>query len=162
MCAPKYTTGLKDRPLTDEELAVCIGIIEKGEAVDLDSVRQELPKATAVAIARLDHRIVGVGAIKRRRPVYASKVSKRGDYSFPTDTLELGYVAVDPAHRGQRLSYPLVAALLVGRNESLFATTSSPQMKKALSRGGFTCQGKEWDGNNSRLSLWLRPAQLSE
>ena len=157
MRAPQYSTGLIDRPLTGGELAVCIGIIGKGAAVDLESARRELPRATAVAITRLDGRIVGVGAIKRQRPAYAMSISKRADYAFPTHTLELGYVAVDPPHRGQGLSHALVAALLSGRPDSLFATTSSAQMKNSLSKGGFAYQGREWDGDNSRLSLWLRP-----
>jgi GNAT superfamily N-acetyltransferase len=160
MCATTYATGVLKRPLTEAELSVCMSIIEKGEAVELGSVRRELPRATFIAIARLDGQIVGVGAIKRRRPTYSEIISKRAGYSFPAETLELGYVAVDPAHRRRRLSYALVTALLTGRDDLLFATTSSDPMKKSLSKGGFVCKGKEWEGNSSRLSLWLRPPQL--
>lgn len=138
---------------------ICIGVIGSGDAVDVESARRELPKASAIAVVRSENQIVGVGAIKRRRVEYATKISEDAHFKFPAETLELGYVAVvGPAHRGHGLSHKLVAALLAGRNEALFATTSSEPMKKALRKAGFDLQGQEWDGNDSRLSLWVRQA----
>ena len=156
----QYTTVLMGRALTHAELENCISIIQKGDAVNLESARDELPKATVVTLAHLNDQIVGVGAIKRMRTEYAAKISKRAGFAFSAESMELGYVAVDPAHRGNRLSYALVASLIAGRNETMFATTSSERMMKALTRGEFVRQGDEWEGNSARLTLWLRPARL--
>ena len=161
MCGSTYVTNLMSGPVTDAELAICVGIIEKGEAVNVALAGSELPKATAVAVTRLNGAIVGVGVIKRERLDYAEKISERAGFVFPAETLELGYVAVDQAHRGNGLSHALVAALIANRNDALFATTSSKQMKKVLCKAGFARGGDEWDGNNSRLSLWLHPARQS-
>jgi hypothetical protein len=166
MSPSEYHVELVDfSTLSAADQAVCIGIIEGGDAVDVESARRELPKANAITIVRFKGHIVGVGAIKRQRAQYAATISQKSDFTFPAVTLELGYVAVvGPAHRGHRLSHKLVAALLAGRNDALFATTSNEAMKKALLKAGFFCRGQEWDGNHSRLSLWLRdqPTQSGE
>ena len=151
--------------LSAADQAICIGIIGSGDAVDVESARRELPRATAVAVVHSGNQIVGVGAIKRQRIQYATTISKKSDFAFPAGTLELGYVAVvGPTHWGQGLSHKLVAALLAGRGEALFATTSSEPMKKALLKAGFFCRGQEWCGSHSTLSLWLRdsPVKTSE
>lgn len=149
-------TMVKAADLSAADQAVCISIIEYGDAVDLESAQRELPKANAVAVVCIENQIVGVGAIKRRRVRYATKISRNADFEFPAATLELGYVAVAPAHRRHGLSHELVAALLAGRDDALFATTSNDKMKRTLLRAGFIQQGQEWDGNHTRLSLWLR------
>ncbi|MCU1314911.1 MAG: hypothetical protein JWN63_233 [Candidatus Acidoferrum typicum] len=154
---PEYQVALVEAAdLSAADQAVCISIIKRGDAVDLESAQRELPKAIAVAVVCVGNQIVGVGTIKRRRVKYATKVSQDAHFKFPAATLELGYVAIDPAHWGHGLSHKLVAALLAGRNDALFATTSNDRMKEALRKAGFFSRGQEWDGNHSRLSLWLR------
>src|SRR5947207_5571155 len=61
--------------LSEKDLAVCIAIIKDGEAVDPESATRGISRATAVALARQGNTIVGVGAIKRARPHYASSVA---------------------------------------------------------------------------------------
>jgi len=112
--------------------------------------------AKAVALAWKDKQIVGVGAIKRERREYAAGVAKRGGVEFPSQTLELGYVAVAPEHRGHHLSDCLIKALLKQHKGRLFATTYSEYMKDALIRADFRTGGKEWKGRKFMLSLWLR------
>src|SRR6266566_6906506 len=64
---------IPDADLTEKELAACIAVIKKGQAVDWRSALRELPLATAVVIARKGREIVGVGAIKRERQEYAQR-----------------------------------------------------------------------------------------
>ncbi len=71
---------IPDADLTEKELAACIAVIKKGQAVDWRSALRELPLATAVVIARKGREIVGVGAIKRERQEYAQRF--RGIQTF--------------------------------------------------------------------------------
>lgn len=49
------------------DVAACIAIIKTGHAVNWRSAKDELPRATALAIAWKDDEIVGLGAIKGER-----------------------------------------------------------------------------------------------
>ena len=142
--------------LGSSEIAACLAIIETGEAVGLMSAKRELPQATAIALAWKDKQIVGVGAIKRERREYAAGVAKKSGVEFPPETLELGYVAVAPEHRGHHLSDCLIKDLLKQHKGRLFATTYSEYMKDSLIRADFRTGGKEWKGRKFMLSLWLR------
>jgi hypothetical protein len=142
--------------LEPSEIAACLAIIKAGEAVDLMSAKRELPLATAIALVWKDKQIVGVGAIKRERREYAAGVAEKSGVEFPPETLELGYVAVSPEHRGHHLSDCLIKALLKQHKGLLFATTYSEYMKDALIRADFRTGGKEWKGRQFTLSLWLR------
>jgi RimJ/RimL family protein N-acetyltransferase len=97
-----------------------------------------------------------LGAIKRIRRGYASAIGERSGIEFPSGTPELGYVAVDEKHRGNRLSPRIVAELLKKNAAPLFATTDNDRMKNTLEKAGFRRQGREWDGKRGRLSLWLK------
>ena len=148
--------GCTPEHLTEAEMAACIAIVEKGEAVDPELAARGLARAGLLAVARKGKQVVGVGAIKRPRPGYAAKVAKRSGHEFPADTPELGYVAVDPEHRGHRLSLKIVAALLAGHQGPLFATTDCERMKTVLSKVGFLHKGNEWKGKRDQLSRWLK------
>jgi hypothetical protein len=140
--------------LTEAVLSTCVAIIKKGEAVDCQAARRELPLATSVVVACKGSEIVGVGAIKRERRKYAASVSIHSGVKFPPGTLELGYVAVDPGHQGRQLS-PRIAALLVSQYQGrLFATTSHERMKRTLAGIGFVEKGSEWKGKKNMLSFW--------
>lgn len=140
--------------LTASLLSDCVAIIKKGEAVDWQSAKRELPLATSVAVAFKGSEIVGVGAVKRERRKYAASVSAKSGVEFPPETLELGYVAVDPAHQGRQLS-PRIAMLLASQYKGrLFATTYNDRMKRTLTRIGFVKKGNEWKGKTKMLSFW--------
>lgn len=132
----------------------CVAIIKTGDAVDWESARAELPLASALAIARKGEEIVGVGAIKRERRRYAAGVATKSGFVFPPETLELGYVAVSPEHRGHHLSHCIVKALLKEYPKRVFATTPSAFMKDTLTNTGFVNKGKEWPGRKEMLSFW--------
>jgi predicted GNAT family N-acyltransferase len=142
--------------LSRAALETCFAIIEQGEAVDVDSMKRDLPRSSVLAIARKGGDIVGTGAIKPVRKGYAAKVSRKSGVKFPPETPEFGYVAVDEDHRQRDLSYRIVEALLSRYVGRLFATTDAIGMKKALARYGFAKKGDEWKGERGMLSYWER------
>jgi hypothetical protein len=149
VCSPSDLSGA--------ELEECISIVKSGGAVDLKYARKELPLSSSLAVVRIGNRIAALGAIKRIRNSYASGIAGKSAASFPSDTPELGYVAVDSGHQRKGLSHRIVGALLSKYGGPLFATTSSAAMKKTLQKAGFLPQVCEWTGNSgNQLSLWLR------
>jgi hypothetical protein len=142
--------------LTIKVVSTCIAIIKKGEAVDWQSAKRELPLARAVVTARKGSQIVGVGAIKRERRQYAADVSKKSGFKFPPETPELGYVAVEPEHQGRSLSVRITKRVLSGQKGALFATTYNEWMMKTLEKMGFVRKGKEWKGRTHMLTLWYK------
>lgn len=149
-------TACRPSDLSDADVEVCFAIIEAGGAVDVETMKRDLPRSRVVATARKGDQIVGVGVIKPVRKRYAAKVARNSEVDFPPNTCELGYVAVDENHRRNGLSYRLVEALLSNYGKRLFATTDAEWMKKALSKYGFSRKGKEWQGERAMLSYWER------
>jgi GNAT superfamily N-acetyltransferase len=149
----------KATKLSQKDLDSCIAIIKQGKAVDWESALRELPVANIVILARKGTEIVGIGAIKRKRLQYAARVARDAQYAFPPDTLELGYVAVDTAHRRQGLSHRITNALLSKYDGRLFATTYDKRMKRTLKTAGFVKKGKRWKGQEYMLSYWERSAE---
>lgn len=146
------TPSAKD--LSTADLASCVAIIKTGGAVDWESAQDELPQASALAIAWKGEQIVGVGAIKRERRKYAVDIAVKSSFEFPPDTLELGYVAVSPDHRGHHLSHCIVKALVKQHCGRVFATTYDARMKNTLTSAGFEKKGREWKGRKHMLSFW--------
>ena len=140
--------------LTAQELKRCIAIIGEGGAVSLATLKRDLPRSSVLAIARHKQEIVGIGAIKPLRKEYAANVAVKSGFTFPSDTLELGYVAVDPAHRGRGLSLQITRLLLSQHTDRLFATTYDDRMKHTLETAGFVKRGREWKGRTRTLSFW--------
>jgi hypothetical protein len=155
-CDGYSVTAPATKDLSSLEVSACIAIIKTGEAVDWRSARRELPLATAIALAWMDKEIVGVGAIKRERREYAADIAAESGVEFPSETLELGYVAVVPGHRGHHISDCVVRALLKQYAGPLFATTYNQSMKDALIRAGFRNRGRDWKGRKHMLSLWMK------
>ncbi len=143
--------------LSLRDLSRCIRIVSGGDAVDADSAAVEIPRARVLALASAGNLIVGIGAVKRRRPEYASHIADRSGVSFDPNASELGYVAIDAKHQGQQLSGRIVRELLSRHQGVLFATTSSERMKKTLARTGFVQKGRLWEGRRGQqLSLWIK------
>jgi predicted GNAT family N-acyltransferase len=141
--------------LSQSELGTCVTLVRDGGALEVDC-ETRLRRATHLAVGRRGDAIVAVGAIKEVRPDYAKKVSGRSEVRFPSETLELGYVAVDKDHRGQHLSDRIVARLLSTAGGPLFATTDDAFMKRTLKKAGFAEKGQSWEGQRGILSLWWR------
>jgi GNAT superfamily N-acetyltransferase len=158
MKAPEYVVNsCEPGVLSGAELAACLAIIKAGGAVAVDL--EKLRGATVLTVVRSDGQIVGVGAVKRVRTVYAGGIARKSGYIFPAKTPELGYVAVAPQHRRKGLSHRLVAALVAVQRGGLFATTYDKGMMKTLTAAGFAQKGHEWLGRKHQVSLWIRGAQ---
>lgn len=142
------------RDVSATEFAACVAVLKTGDAVDWESARDELPRASALAIVWKGKEIVGVGAIKRARHKYAAGIARKSGVEFPPETLELGYVAVSPNHRGHHLSHCIVNALLKQHRGRIFATTYDAYMKNTLTNAGFENKGKEWPGRKHMVSFW--------
>jgi GNAT superfamily N-acetyltransferase len=146
--------------LADSDRAVCAAILAEGGAVNVRAAGTELPRARVVVTVRRDNAIVGVGAIKRERPDYASEKAELSAFDFDANTLELGYVAVTREHRNRGLSSRIVEALTAEYHGRLFATTDDEYMKKTLARARFTQRGEPWQGQRGQLSLWIRDSRV--
>ena len=142
--------------LSEAERAACVAIIKAGGAVRRGSIADEIAAARLLSVVRLSREIVGVGAIKRIRQSYAEKIASRSRVSFPPETPEVGYVAVDPNHRGNGLSHRLMEELVARHSGPLFATTSSDRMIATLQAVGFAQKGHEWPGQHTQLSFWWK------
>src|SRR5208282_2451824 len=156
---PYVVAARSGMELTEADRAACVAILTEGGAVDVRTAAWELPRASVVATVRRDNILVGVGAIKRERPDYASEKAELSGFEFDPNTPELGYVAVAKEHRERGLSRRIVGALTGDYHGRLFATTDDPYMKKTLGRARFMQRGKEWDGQRGRLSLWIRDSR---
>jgi predicted N-acetyltransferase YhbS len=111
--ADKYeVTACKPTELSAAELEKCIALIQDGCAVEVNTMRRDLPNSSLLAVARTGDQIAGVGAIKPVRKPYAAKVSQDSGVEFPPDTLELGYVAVQRDHQNRGLSQRIASVLV--------------------------------------------------
>lgn len=146
-----------------EEIQACVTLIKEGCAVDPESAAAELPRSIVVAIQRDGQDIVAIGAIKRKRPGYASGIARKSGFPFNENSHELGYVAVKESHRRRGLSQEITAKLLAAfQSRPLFATTSNEGMKRTLEKAGFVRQGNEWLGKKGKLSLWIKNTDFSK
>jgi predicted GNAT family N-acyltransferase len=106
---------------------------------------------------------VAVGAIKRKRPRYASEIAKKSGFRFNRSVYELGFIVVNEPYQDFGLSDAIVEKLLATFHERpLFATSSNEFMKNAFEKAGFVRRGDEWPGMNGMLSLWIKDADAGE
>jgi hypothetical protein len=66
--------------LVKTEIQDCLSLIKEGGAlINSKTAANEFPHSAAIAIKRVEERIVGVGIIKQKRPQYASDIIKKAD-----------------------------------------------------------------------------------
>ena len=142
--------------LSAAEQTRCLCLIVEGGAVDAETAKRNFPQSVTISLARKDGEVVGVASIKPLRERYAKGIAMKAKFPFDPKTPELGYVVVDDAHRGKRLSSRMVT-VLAKDGGALFATTSDPKMKSALNGAGFRQCGFEWQGcRGDLISLWIK------
>jgi len=136
-----------------------IKVVAKGGAILRSSIDAKLPSAEKIAFIERDGKMVAVAALKKARPDYAAKLTKRSGYELAGDVPEVGYVAVALGWRGLHLSSKVVDKILEFEDGSVFATTSEAKMKCLLAKRDFRWVGEEWPSTDepmTLLSLWIR------
>jgi GNAT superfamily N-acetyltransferase len=108
--------------------------------------------------------LVGVGALKRPRLGYRSKVFAKAGATTPPDEypVELGWVAVAKSHEGQGFSRRIIGQLIGwAENENLFATArADARAMRFAADNGFKSAGKPYpSGRGYDLTLYLRNAE---
>ncbi len=145
--------------LSDKQLNRMMDLVKQGGAVDPPSVDQRFKNCHLIVAAYSGDEVVGVGTIKRSRHLYNKKISKRSSATLDRYVRELGYIAIHESHSGHNLCHKIVAKLLTGYSEALFAITDNNRVKKVLHTEGFEECGTPWEGRRGTLSLWFRPVR---
>jgi GNAT superfamily N-acetyltransferase len=149
---------------TAEAVAEFEKLVIEGGAVNPQGLAQRIHNASRLLFLRApDNQLVGVGALKRPRPTYRSKVFADARATVPADEypVELGWVVVAKPYQGRRLSTRIVGELLTfATNENIFATTRADERVLSFAFDcGFKINGKPFpSGNGYDLVLYLRNA----
>jgi GNAT superfamily N-acetyltransferase len=142
------------------ELAEIEALIASGGEVYRARLRENLPRAARIVTAHSHGRLVGASAVKRPTADYIDQIAARADYpdlaGFPE---EFGYSMVLPEFRGQGFGTAMFAEWLRKQTVGVFATVrkTNVPMNVLLARHGFDQVGKQWDGRQGALCLWIRP-----
>src|SRR5262245_8826316 len=136
-------------------------VIEAGR-VDPQGLTQRIRNASRLLFLRESNgHLVGVGALKRPRLSYRSKVFAKAGTIIPPDEyrVELGWIAVAKSYQGRGLSRRIIGQLIsLAENETLFATTRSDARAMRFAPDyGFKPAGKPYaSGRGYDLILLLR------
>lgn len=137
-------------------------VIEGGE-IDPITLPRLIEQALALAFARMDSALVGVGAIKRPYDAHRAKVFEKAESLLnPSEfEFELGWFYVHPSARGNRLASKLVQTLmpsLEGRAVYTTTRTNNDRMHASLQRSGFVQEGAPYpsrmNGQEIQLFIW--------
>jgi hypothetical protein len=131
-----------------------------GEVEGRKSLEDNVGDAERLAFARRDGCLVGVGALKRPKVSYRTKVEKSSGASLDVDQFpfEFGYLVVLPSARGQRLSFKIWQVLLEGHEgNGIFATArvQNKEMAAILPRLGFAPAGSPYQSSRGKHKLQL-------
>ena len=140
-------------------------LVAKYGTVDPEGFTQRIRDAFRLLFLRkADGQLVGVGALKRPRLAYRSRVFAKARATTPPDEyrIELGWVAVTKSHQGRGLSRRIIGPLIsLSENENLFATTrADARAIRFAADYGFKPVGKPYpSGRGYDLVLLLRDAK---
>ena len=136
-------------------------VIEAG-TVDPEGLTQRIRDASRLLFLRQSNgQLVGVGALKRPRLGYRSKVFAKAGTDIPPDKyrVELGWIAVAKSYRGRSLSRRIVGQLIsLAEDQNLFATTRADARAMRFAPDyGFKPAGKPYpSGRGYDLILLVR------
>jgi GNAT superfamily N-acetyltransferase len=136
-------------------------VIEAG-TVDPQGLTERIRDASRLLFLRESNgQLVGVGALKRPRLGYRSKVFTKAGTTVPPDEyrVELGWIAVAKSHQGRGLWRRIIDQLIsLAENENLFATTrADARAMRFAADYGFKPAGKPYpSGCGYDLVLYLR------
>src|ERR1700733_2292514 len=142
-----------------EHEAIAALVASRGQ-VDVEKVREHLPAATIVAVARHNGTIVSVCVLKGAR-AYNRRVRRKSGFPLGYDVPDPGYAARRTDHEGKRLGRTLHNEILKRVEGDVFATVRStnPTEPGILERRGFQREGRPWKGQGDyTIVLWYRKA----
>lgn len=148
---------------TEDERRAFARLVRQGFASAPESLHRRIRDATWLAFYHVaDDTLAAVAALKSPDEHYREDVFKKADATVSaTDyALELGWVFVVPAHRGNRIAEHLCRQLLARVPAAgVFATTrpDNRAMIRILRALGFTRVGKPYARRDETLILFLRP-----
>ena len=150
---------------TPEALADFENLVIEAGTVDPEGLTQRIRDASRLLFLRESNgQLVGVGALKRPRVGYRSKVFAKARATAPSDEyrIELGWVAVAKSYQGQGLSRRIIGQLVsLAEDENLFATTrADARAMRFAGDYGFRRTAEPYSsGRGYDLVLYLRTAK---
>lgn len=155
---------------TPQALAEFENLVIEAGTVDPQGLTQRIRDASRLLFLRESNgQLVGVGALKRPRLGYRSKVFANAGTTVPAAgyPIELGWIAVAKSHRRQGLWRRIIRQLIsLAENENLFATTRADARSIRFAADyGFKPTGNPYpSGRGYDLILFLRSVEevLSE
>ena len=127
-------------------------LAKKAEQVDLVGLLDRIKKSQLLAFCRSKSQLVGISAIKVPNNNYKKRIFRKAgiendvnDYKF-----EPGYSYTEEKFRGKQISFDLNKELVKELSDnSIFATTANPAMKRILNKIGFTEIGNAYKGKHN-------------
>lgn len=126
------------------------------------NLNEKADRCKYLCIARIDGKVVGIGAIKIKTESDFSAAKANLPELGPEFGWELGYLFTEPAHTGHGIA-KYICRLLIGAhgNENLMASTelaANPPMVHILEGLGFRHYGTPWksDIHGNFLGLFLK------
>jgi predicted GNAT family N-acyltransferase len=150
---------------TPQQLADFEKLVIEAGRVDRQGLAQRIRNASRLLfLSESNGQLVGVGALKRPRLGYRSKVFAKARATAPSDEyrIELGWVAVAKSHQGQGLSRRIIGQLVsLAEDENLFATTrADARAMRFAGDYGFRRTGEPYSSDRGYdLVLYLRTAK---
>lgn len=107
--------------------------------------------------------LIGTAAVKRPNDSYRKSVFKKAKVGSLADSypLELGWIVVDPNHRGQGYAGALIEKALNSQcgDIGIYATTKNDRIRALLTEFGFLLLGEPYQSSQNRdvnLTLFAR------
>ena len=153
-------TAARPAEFTPSERTSFMQLVREGGEVNSGTLPDLVDRAEALAIARKDSELVGVGAVKRPYPTHRSSVFKAAKIDLLPDefAFEIGWVFVHSDARGLGLSGRLFEVLMpyVGAARA-YATSriDNVPMHATLSRFGFKLVGASYPSKQSDTTIQL-------
>lgn len=145
---------------SSEEIDKFCEFVRMGGEVESQGLTNRIKKAALLVFLYSGKDLIGVAAIKNPNAGYKAEVFQKATATALPEgfALELGWVYVDPEHRGKGLSRKLVeAALASAEKQNVFATsrTDNKAMHKTLLKFGFSKEGRPYRSGMSEHNLEL-------
>jgi hypothetical protein len=143
----------------DDEIEAFRALVAAGGEVVVDGLEGRVRNAALLSFMWRGAELIGVAGLKHPSAHHRREVSDYSGVALPIADvpLELGWVYVQPKHKGGK-SMPLCAALVERTGEhGIFATSrdNNPAMHRTLGKLQFERRGGEWASGLNPAKLWL-------